>query len=316
MTRINKPNTQVRVIRLVPTMSNVDHYTVLGVLPDAEDVVIGAAYRALAQRYHPDRWRGDPDEAHRRMSEIDAAYAVVGDQEKRCEYVQRSHSAARQADYSQSVVIDQQSAFTSALDEAEDRWKIACSVFPDLKDLRAHLSQISTGLAFAFVMQCLDTKAFGRRVELAGQLEKAFLRRYFGNDASVMEYAKFLILNGRNEAARWLNRLVEVIGSEVDAELLIAQVDDQFGFTANREAAKRSEYLANLCPNVLEGSFYDAQRLARYMGYRVDRVGGGFFKVEEVEIESPDGSRERFKTPDRFVEWAQQHFCRANRTPN
>jgi curved DNA-binding protein CbpA len=36
-------------------MSSPDHYSVIGVLPTADDVVIRAAYRALAQRYHSDR---------------------------------------------------------------------------------------------------------------------------------------------------------------------------------------------------------------------------------------------------------------------
>ncbi len=32
--------------------SNNDYYRILGVLDDTEDIVIKAAYRALAQRYH------------------------------------------------------------------------------------------------------------------------------------------------------------------------------------------------------------------------------------------------------------------------
>ena len=40
-----------------------DYYAILGVTPQAEDVVIKAAYRALAQRYHPDRFVGSPEEA-------------------------------------------------------------------------------------------------------------------------------------------------------------------------------------------------------------------------------------------------------------
>lgn len=61
-----------------------DHYAVLGVSPTSEDVVIQAAYRALMRRYHPD---ADPSsEAAQRAQAINAAYAVLGDPEKRARY--------------------------------------------------------------------------------------------------------------------------------------------------------------------------------------------------------------------------------------
>ena len=50
-----------------------DYYRTLGVLDDAEDIIIRAAYKALAQRYHPDKWKGDPQEANKRMSDINEA---------------------------------------------------------------------------------------------------------------------------------------------------------------------------------------------------------------------------------------------------
>ena len=36
-----------------------DYYEILGISPNAEIVVINAAYRALVQIYHPDKWKGD-----------------------------------------------------------------------------------------------------------------------------------------------------------------------------------------------------------------------------------------------------------------
>ena len=52
--------------------------------PAAEDVVIGAAYRALMRHYHPDT---NPDPAAQaRAREITAAYAVLRDPAKRAEY--------------------------------------------------------------------------------------------------------------------------------------------------------------------------------------------------------------------------------------
>ena len=56
-----------------------DYYAILGVTPQAEDVVIKAAFRALAQRYHPDKFSGSADDAHRKMAEINEAYEVLSD---------------------------------------------------------------------------------------------------------------------------------------------------------------------------------------------------------------------------------------------
>ena len=61
-----------------------DCYAILGVHPAAEDVVIGAAYRALMRHYHPDT---NPDPAAQaRAREITAAYALLRDPAKRAEY--------------------------------------------------------------------------------------------------------------------------------------------------------------------------------------------------------------------------------------
>ena len=52
--------------------------------PAAEDVVIGAAYRALMRHYHPDT---NPDPAAQaRVRQITAAYAVLRDPARRAEY--------------------------------------------------------------------------------------------------------------------------------------------------------------------------------------------------------------------------------------
>jgi hypothetical protein len=70
-----------------------DHYKILGVAPDSEDIVIQAAYRALMRRYHPDK---NPSEAARKRTiEINAAYAVLGDPRKRASYdAQRKANAS------------------------------------------------------------------------------------------------------------------------------------------------------------------------------------------------------------------------------
>jgi curved DNA-binding protein CbpA len=54
-----------------------DYYSILGVSPTAELVVIRAAYRALALRYHPDTWGGDKTQAENLMRELNEAYEVL-----------------------------------------------------------------------------------------------------------------------------------------------------------------------------------------------------------------------------------------------
>ena len=59
-----------------------NYYEVLNVAQGASDEVIRAAYRALSQKYHPDRNPHNP-QAHQRMAEINKAYAVLSDPEQR-----------------------------------------------------------------------------------------------------------------------------------------------------------------------------------------------------------------------------------------
>jgi curved DNA-binding protein CbpA len=72
-----------------------DHYKVLQVDPEAEDEVIQAAYRRLAQKYHPDV-APDP-EAAARMTAINAAWAVLREATTRAAYDVERQAAARQA---------------------------------------------------------------------------------------------------------------------------------------------------------------------------------------------------------------------------
>lgn len=71
---------------------NKDYYAILGVLPSVEDFVIRAAYRALAQRYHPDKLPDCRATAEARMREINEAYAMLSDERLRAQYDARGAS--------------------------------------------------------------------------------------------------------------------------------------------------------------------------------------------------------------------------------
>ncbi|MCG8350049.1 MAG: J domain-containing protein [Chloroflexales bacterium] len=62
-----------------------DYYATLGVAADADDKVIKQTYRKLARQYHPDLNPDDQD-AEVRFKEINEAFQVLGDPEKRKKY--------------------------------------------------------------------------------------------------------------------------------------------------------------------------------------------------------------------------------------
>ncbi|MBW1781420.1 MAG: J domain-containing protein [Deltaproteobacteria bacterium] len=62
-----------------------DYYRILGLRPDASIQEIKSAYRELAMQYHPDRNGGDP-EREERLKEINQAYYVLGNEERRWRY--------------------------------------------------------------------------------------------------------------------------------------------------------------------------------------------------------------------------------------
>lgn len=62
-----------------------DYYQILGVGKNADEKEIKRAFRKLAQQYHPDKNPGDK-QAEARFKEINEAYTVLSDPEKRSKY--------------------------------------------------------------------------------------------------------------------------------------------------------------------------------------------------------------------------------------
>jgi molecular chaperone DnaJ len=76
-------------------MSKRDYYEILGVAREASEVELKAAYRKLAMQHHPDRNPGDSECEHK-FKELNEAYDVLKDGDKRAAYNRFGHAAFEQ----------------------------------------------------------------------------------------------------------------------------------------------------------------------------------------------------------------------------
>src|SRR3954453_3307519 len=76
-------------------MAKADYYELLEVTRTASDGELKAAYRKLAMKWHPDRNPGNK-ECEAKFKEINEAYDVLKDEQKRAAYDRFGHAAFEQ----------------------------------------------------------------------------------------------------------------------------------------------------------------------------------------------------------------------------
>jgi curved DNA-binding protein CbpA len=250
---------------------SLNHYQVLGLCPQAEDVVIVAAYRALASRYHPDKFTGtDVAVAHRRMAHINAAYAVLNDPAQREDYdalldddaalftatqamqaqalekearlraseLAQAHDLARrkqEAEAARQVELAAAQARQAQADTQEAQWQTALKLYPDLATLRDRLARAEASLGQSFVRGMVASGEFESRKALADTLEKRYYLRTFGPSPQVVALANELVALKLPQAVAALKNYLGVAGPGSDPKLLVTRIEREFDVPRMRQ---------------------------------------------------------------------------------
>lgn len=277
------------------------YYQILGVLPDAEDIVIKAAYRSLSQKYHPDRWAGDKQFAHSRMSEINQAYEILSNLHKRKKYDEELSSTGANKDY-QSEKTEEDWVDEEALRLDAD-WNIACDFYPKLQSHYSYLKKINNSLAFAFKQILIESKTFDKEEQLAYQLKEDFLTRYFGDDKYLKRKAEEFILSGKKDIALDLNRFFSVMGKSVTSFEIVKKVCEKHGIEPDKKEEVRQKTNRERLLEMKERLKGDGQ-IAAAVKFVISRGGEAPTSIlgGTHYVKMPNGFNEKM-SPERLVKF-------------
>ena len=120
-------------------MARIDFYRALGVSRDASDEAIKKAYRKLVFQHHPDR-NPDSTQAEAKIRDLNAAYEVIGEPEKRRTYdrLNWGEEAARDEAADPAVILDEMEE--KLFDEG--RKEVFAILMKDVKRIKAELAVI------------------------------------------------------------------------------------------------------------------------------------------------------------------------------
>ena len=148
-------------MKLMSGKASLNLYEILGVSPQAEDIVIRAAYRALAQRYHPDKSAEPKELAAARMRAIQEAYQVLSDPVGRLAY-----DATLSGNKFEQVTFPNTQPHSIANLEAQ-AWEVLLRMHPDLGSNLNRLEAHQKHLAITYrslLLELISEKLVSRLV--------------------------------------------------------------------------------------------------------------------------------------------------------
>ena len=256
-----------------------DYYAILGLTMSAEEVVIRAAYKALAQRYHPDKHTSNDGGSSARMAEINEAYQILSNKAQRAQYDRLRGSGTQNGE---TAFRDNDEPSPEPLN---NDWNTALAYYPELSAITSRLRAFSWRLSETFRAQVLESKSFHKADELATRIEAEFLRLYFGSNELIQEFARELILSGRRDAAKSLNNAVRVLGDQSEPNRIMRAIETEYNLppmwewnTAHTRKGIRVSKLAQY-KGVSEGRLAESVRQGDIRGFVRD--GDIFVEVDD-----------------------------------
>ena len=212
-----------------------NYYQILGVQPDADIIVIKAAYKALARKFHPDSSNLPKEKSLERMKEINKAYETLSDSLKRKQYDENLSNDT----FDQN---DNYRDFKDAFDDyIEDKWKFALEYFPHLNKQYDSLTKISFSLAEGFRFEILATESYKNSETLRKKMKLSYFVRYFGNDSKAHRFAEKLLLSNQRAAAKELNKAICQFGSNISTTELINKICIKYKLNYSEKAKQQGE---------------------------------------------------------------------------
>lgn len=203
-----------------------DFYEILGVSPNADIIVISAAYKALAKIYHPDKWKGDKKVGEKKIRNINEAYETLNNTEKREQYDKDyfSSNKNKNADFDDNTFSDEYAVYEDII---KDSWKFATEYYPKLEQLYNHLLKLSKKLAWQFQTYCIETKSFDDAEKIAKRLKQDWLNINFGKNKDIQYIALKAIEEKQGEIVKEVFRAINLLGDN-SHKIIIEKLHEKF----------------------------------------------------------------------------------------
>jgi curved DNA-binding protein CbpA len=262
-----------------------DLYAILGVLPSIEPEALRSVYLALVKKSHPDVFSGNRNHAEHRSKNINEAYQILSNPVLRRKYDEEYEvHKNRRGDFS---FEDEASNGAFDIAEIDEKWNFAESYHPELKEIKNQLARISRSLVVSFKFTILETKNFSSASGIADALKREYMRRYFGSNKLILDFAEVAVRNFRRDVALETNKAILILGdveNDHQARILIQKISSKLSFDLHEERENIRK-----APKIISEEYLMAYTEALWLDYRdpliiyLNQIQSGFLQVACVD---------------------------------